>query len=414
MLSYLLLFLVLRSNVFNLYVKAEATIDDLLRLKNTLFENYTRDLRPAYYLKDCVSVNVQVILLDILDLNEVSGTITMTLGIKETWTDYRLTWDPNDFGGITDFLMNSSYVWKPPVYMVTSAEDMEDFGADANGVRLENHGEACIIPGKKIRTACIMDMTRFPSDSHLCKMSFSSWMQLASEVTLVFTEAEIYMDYYKPNGEWNIDWSLMTNNTNYGPTLSVLDCTIRVTRRSAYYFVTIVIPVFILCLLNPLVFLVPASAGERLSYIITMFLSLTVYMTIVEDSMPKVSQPMAGISYFLLLTFCYSALLVTLTIFTLRCDAVADVNNFPGWLVRIVHRIKHHRTCKPRQKVDATESHNDENNTEDTKTTKNSTDVQNVTVEKIDVMIFVDRVLFVITFCAILALSFVMTICYWS
>ncbi|XP_033747863.1 neuronal acetylcholine receptor subunit alpha-7-like [Pecten maximus] len=92
------------------------------------------------------------------------------------------------------------------------------------------------------------------------------------------------------------------------------------------------VPVMLLCFLNPFVFLLPSSSGERISYTITMFLSLAVYMTLIGDILPKVSENMAGMSYFLLAVLFYSGLLIILTIFTLRCESIADVSQFPRWL----------------------------------------------------------------------------------
>ncbi|OWF42827.1 Neuronal acetylcholine receptor subunit alpha-7 [Mizuhopecten yessoensis] len=92
-------------------------------------------------------------------------------------------------------------------------------------------------------------------------------------------------------------------------------------------------------LLTPVVFLLPASSGERINYSITMFLSLTVYMTIVSDSIPKVSEPMAGITYFTLVGLIYSSTVVLLTIVTIRFEAIDDVDKFPKWIVSTVKRL---------------------------------------------------------------------------
>ncbi|XP_021354433.1 acetylcholine receptor subunit alpha-like [Mizuhopecten yessoensis] len=120
-------------------------------------------------------------------------------------------------------------------------------------------------------------------------------------------------------------------------------------RKSTYFLLSMILPVYTLCFLNPFVFLLPAASGERISYTITMFLSLAVYMTLVGDNMPKVSEPMAGISYFLLVAMLFSCLLIILTIFTLRCDAVTDVTNFPKCVRRLVLKVKKNRknTRKP-------------------------------------------------------------------
>ena len=48
----------------------------------------------------------------------------------------------------------------------------------------------------------------------------------------------------------------------------------------------------ILTLLNVLVFALPAEAGERIGLAITMFLAISIYMTIVSDTLSKTFHPM--------------------------------------------------------------------------------------------------------------------------
>lgn len=403
--------------VFSLCVQARGTINDLIRLRDALFENYTRDFRPVYNLSDPVYVDIELSLLAILDLDEVSGTITMNLVMKQKWIDYRLAWKPGDFANITDFLFNSTFVWKPRVHIVTSADDLSDFGSNDYDVRIDNDGEMSTSPGKIVRATCNIDMTHFPTDSQTCTMSFLAWMTYPSEVQLKYTLPHIYMGYYTPNGEWDVDWSGLSNNSQYGPHVSMLDCTLHITRRSAYYIVSMVTPVLLLCVLNPFVFLLPACSGERISYIITMFLSLAVYMTLIDDNLPKVSDPMAGISYFLLLALCYSGFLVTLTILTLRCMAVRDVDKFPGWLVRIVHRIKYHRTCKKSlQRTDSEKSRceNEKDPADGLELLKSVVKELKYPVVKDDVMDFIDIFLFTVTLGVIVVIAFGINIYYWS
>ncbi|KAH3694715.1 hypothetical protein DPMN_082156 [Dreissena polymorpha] len=52
--------------------------------------------------------------------------------------------------------------------------------------------------------------------------------------------------------------------------------------------------------LNILVFLIPTERGERISYCLTVLLSIAVFLTLVGDNLPKNSSPMSVFSYYLL------------------------------------------------------------------------------------------------------------------
>ncbi|XP_062583249.1 acetylcholine receptor subunit delta-like [Saccostrea cucullata] len=77
-------------------------------------------------------------------------------------------------------------------------------------------------------------------------------------------------------------------------------------------------PILLLSLLNPLVFVLPVESGERVSYAITIFLSFAVFMTLLSDNIPKSSEPMSLMSYFLIITMSMSTLISVLAVVTMR------------------------------------------------------------------------------------------------
>ena len=64
-----------------------------------------------------------------------------------------------------------------------------------------------------------------------------------------------------------------------------VDLTLR--RRPTYYNLNIFLPVVALSLLGQLTFTVPVESGERLSYALTVLLSLSVYSTSVANTIPR-------------------------------------------------------------------------------------------------------------------------------
>ncbi|OWF53672.1 acetylcholine receptor subunit alpha-like [Mizuhopecten yessoensis] len=380
---------------------SKGTMDDWIRLTDTLFANYTNEVRPAYNFNETVVVNSWMFLLSILDFDEVAGVITLSAGMGITWTDYRLKWNPADYNGLEDILINSSRVWKPKLYMITSADDLEQFGHAEFDVRLDYNGTCSVFPGKLLKSSCSVDMTRFPVDSQLCEMLVLLWGLNPTEVELTSAAQEISLEYFTPNGEWKIDKTSVYKYMGFGSPSQTTAFTIHMTRRSMYFIISMTIPVFLLCFLNPFVFLLPSSSGERISYTITMFLSLAVYMTLIGDNLPKVSENMAGMSYFLLMALIYSSLLILLTIFTLRCEALSDVSKFPRWLRRLTRCFK-----RRGNKISYNKSENvqDVNENEEKEGRKENPD-DSLSVSKSDVMTLIDVSLFVVSFLMIVIAS---------
>ena len=114
--------------------------------------------------------------------------------------------------------------------------------------------------------------------------------------------------------------------------------TFRLERKSLYVIVNIILPIMFLSILNVLVFMLPAESGERVSYAITVLLAITVFMTIITDTMPKKSEPLPLISYFLMIDLIVSALTSLFTILNLRIYHKDDDTLVPRW-IQSVYRL---------------------------------------------------------------------------
>jgi len=111
-----------------------------------------------------------------------------------------------------------------------------------------------------------------------------------------------------------------------------------------------VIPIIILGLLNGLVFLLPADSGERVGYAVTAFLTFAVFLTMVSENLPKASQPMSLLCYFLTLMLVMSALSTVITIMTLRVYHQDESTEIPKWLKHMASFLTCRKCKKWREK----------------------------------------------------------------
>jgi len=103
-------------------------------------------------------------------------------------------------------------------------------------------------------------------------------------------------------------------------------------RRPAFYVVNIVLPVMFLMALNSCVFVLPSESGERVSYSITVLLAITVFMTLTGDNLPKTSEPMSLLSYFLMFDLVFSSVICVVTMLGLRLHFKDKKKEVPGYL----------------------------------------------------------------------------------
>jgi hypothetical protein len=75
------------------------------------------------------------------------------------------------------------------------------------------------------------------------------------------------------------------NFDSYSVDYVIFDFTIK--RKTSYYVVTFLAPVVLTSYMNTLVFLMPADSGERVSYLVSIFVSNAVFVSFCTDQIPQ-------------------------------------------------------------------------------------------------------------------------------
>ena len=86
-----------------------------------------------------------------------------------------------------------------------------------------------------------------------------------------------------------------------------------------------------LAFLNTLVFLLPCESGERISYAITVMLSIAVFLTLVGDHLPQTSEPMSILSYYMMLILVLSTLTCLAVILNMDLSHRKNQNEVTWW-----------------------------------------------------------------------------------
>lgn len=155
------------------------------------------------------------------------------------------------------------------------------------------------------KTACPFDVRDFPFDAQQCELKFGSWQFHMGQLDLIRKRDVAPLAKERvDNGEWNVTTIKIEKN------VIVYACcpdekypditfTINLQRRSLFYTYNLIVPNFIIALLAFFSFYIPVECGERISFVITVLLSMTVFLLLVAESIPPTSEgvPVIGMYY---------------------------------------------------------------------------------------------------------------------
>ncbi|XP_060071529.1 neuronal acetylcholine receptor subunit alpha-9-II-like [Ylistrum balloti] len=293
-----------------------------------LSNNYSRYIRPVQNQDDAISVTSIFSMPYFRDFNAVTGTFTLMASVYVGWLDAKLNWNPANYGNIQLSYFSASQVWTPNIVIASSVES--DALSPTSSVTVTSSGYSFALYTKIVTSACSPDITYYPYDVHSCNVSLALWEP--------FTVMDLNLS---PQGEYfdftdNLFWIVSRKgerkyiSSNY---TSVIDITYSIERRPTYLIYTIMLPVCLLNFVTLLAFVLPADSGERVSFATTMLLTLTMYMTIMSDSIPNTSDPVSIFTVSLMVKLIISALIVLSVIITLCIYHTSEDKPIPKWLL---------------------------------------------------------------------------------
>mgnify|MGYP001223964562 FL=1 len=255
-------------------------------------------------------------------IDQVEGTLTANIWLRHWWRDGNLIWNPEDYNNITEIAVNTDpqlehSIWVPDIYLYNTAEKpMEQLDYS----RAHVYSDGYIIwsrPGI-IKSTCTFDLRSFPYDTQHCLFKFGSWVYHDGQMNLTQDAGSIDVSNFQENDGWNLaDYSSKLNFVKYNccPELYP-DITFNVTieRLPGYYTLNIITPAYATSSLMIISFLVPWDSGERISFAITVMLSLIVFLLILSENLPKTNTKPLLSEMHIGLTF-YSQLCVFFTVF---------------------------------------------------------------------------------------------------
>lgn len=90
---------------------------DAKRLYDDLLSNYNKLVRPVVNVSDALTVRIKLKLSQLIDVNLKNQIMTTNLWVEQTWYDYKLKWEPKEYGGVEMLHVPSDHIWRPDIVL---------------------------------------------------------------------------------------------------------------------------------------------------------------------------------------------------------------------------------------------------------------------------------------------------------
>ncbi|KAL3864393.1 hypothetical protein ACJMK2_006080 [Sinanodonta woodiana] len=319
---------------------AAVSLTDMEDLVSRLQAGYYTTVRPVTDQTETVVVTSDLYLLGINNFDDSNQKLTTTAYLSISWNDEILASAWSSSPSITEAYLPQNKVWLPDLALSNGFTSLKGLGSTFIQVKLTYTSPTVTVtwqPFEVFETACAADVTYFPFDSTKCDIKFNYFVYDSTKVNVTSGPEGVNMANYEENSDWTItrtSTSTFLRNGKSGITYSIT-----LKRKPLYYLLNIIFPIVLLALLNVMVFVLPGSSGEKTGYIMTMFLSFAIFLTIIAKELPTTSDKVSffGIYVFLIAFKC--SLIVLLTVLQIRFYDRNPDSRVPSYLKKLVHRM---------------------------------------------------------------------------
>merc|ERR1719322_1478811 len=277
-------------------------------------------------------VRLKLKLSQLIDVNLRNQIMTTNLWVEQFWYDYKMRWDPNEYGGVNMLHVPADHIWRPDIVLYNNADGNFEVTLSTKAT-LYHSGRVEWKPPAIYHSSCEMDVEYFPFDEQTCVMKSGSWTYDGFQVDLrhkdeqqekaVVTVGIDLTEFYQ-SVEWDILSVPAQRNVKFYTCCDepypdiVFNITMR--RKTLFYTVNLIIPCVGISFLSVLVFYLPSDSGEKVSLSISILLSLTVFFLLLAEIIPSTSIAVPLLGKYLLFTMILVTFSVVVTIGVLNVN----------------------------------------------------------------------------------------------
>lgn len=321
---------------------------DAKRLYDDLLSNYNRLIRPVSNHTQKVTVKLGLRLSQLVDLNLKDQILTTNVWLEHEWQDYKFSWDPSEYGGVTEIYVPSEHIWLPDIILYNNA-DGDYIVKTMTKAILHHDGKVVWTPPAIFKSSCEIDVEFFPFDKQTCFLKFGSWTFDGFQVDLIHINSEpgndtvsygMDLSEYYLNVEWDILGVPAERHVKTYPCCPEpypdIYFNMVIKRKPLFYVVNLIIPCVGIFYLSILVFYLPAQSREKTALVIAILVSQTLYFTLVIEVIPATSITLPLLGRYLLFSMIWIAVAVMLTTIVINLHyRQPSTHKMPAWVRRV-------------------------------------------------------------------------------
>ncbi|CAG0918419.1 unnamed protein product [Notodromas monacha] len=334
------------------------------RLYEDLLSDYNRLIRPVANITQKLTVRLKLKLSQLIEVNLRNQVMRTNVWVEQKWYDYKLRWDPAEYGGVEMLYVPSEHIWLPDIVLFNNADGNYEVTLMTKAT-LRYDGEVLWTPPAVYQSSCEMNVEWFPFDEQSCAMRFGSWTYDGFQVDLKHMDqangtnmVDIGIDLreFYLSVEWDILEVPAKRNEEYYPepprpgatpgaqdvSRPYPDITFHITlrRKTLFYTVNLIIPCVGISFLTVLVFYLPADSGEKVSLCISVLVSLTVFILLLAEIIPPTSLAVPLLGKYLLFTMILVMVSVYVTVYILNIHFRRPcTHQMPDWVRKLFIQI---------------------------------------------------------------------------
>ncbi|XP_069822102.1 5-hydroxytryptamine receptor 3A-like [Dendropsophus ebraccatus] len=252
------------------------------------------NIRPVNDWREATIVSVDMTFRAVLEVDEKLQIMTTLMDFEMIWKNQFLSWDPEDFCGISCILIPEGSVWVPDI---TISEMTEDDSLNVLYMQLFYNGTIRRVKTLKVVTTCPLDLYKFPFDIQKCNLTFGMSMSKVSDIQLIPSSSAEHVTFLSIEEFSKSEWSLNKINiihlniSKYGEEWSKVIYQVIIRRAPVLYVINLIIPACLLVSVDVASMFIPMEGGERLGFKITVVLGFSVLLLILNDFLPNTDNP---------------------------------------------------------------------------------------------------------------------------
>jgi len=276
------LFFIIISTAFLFHFSVQQEMSSINRLRTQLKKDYQRNARPVKNHKTPTNISVGFWLYRIVDVDIDTSAMKSFNYILLEWIDQHLIWNPSDYDGLDEVVMEWNEIWTPDIRSFDFERRWKD-GLGYEPLVVNASGFVTWYTSAVFQTYCKIDLKDFPFDQQTCTIKFASWTYDSLGIKLYPSKSWESLVYgpRKPNAEWkvlNVSEETVRNNETEKYRYDVFSVKVLLQRRNAVYFYSTVVPYMAALSFAFLSFMEPLGSLRRLTLVMVSFTILSILL----------------------------------------------------------------------------------------------------------------------------------------